>query len=382
MTAASPTQDPNEMNDHLDDLLGEAPEVDPDDRPDAEIAEPAPEPVEAKETEPEPEPEPAEAESAAEEEPEAEEEPGNLRLETPEPSDTETPTEEPDESDVGERIAVSERREAGLQKELQRLRAERRQAELAMSQRQAPMPTRPPEGSGAGIATPPPAADSNRIPVVVSEDGQSVYVDQEKLSAQMQATAHSAYQEAMRPTPAQIRQENTRQLEHHFVSRDRERNQPLFDAAQKADDFISEALIVEANRQGFRPGSIGDVQMFIRQSGIGEKVEEFFPDVAPVLDEFVAAFASDNVMWKMSVLERMGPAQAPPLGHSDSVESVSDAPRSLARKGAARSVSPSADEAEFDALEKAFRADPILFPDAKEKKMRALGKRLGISGME
>lgn len=385
MTAAS--QDPKEEHDFLDDLIGKEPEDHPDDDPSNDIGEgepasdePAdeePEPVEAKEDAPE-------ADELDDEEEDDDEEPGNLRLpakEEAEPGD-ETKEDEPVLSDADQRLAAEQKRSAGLQKELARIRA--KQAELSAMQapQQYAPPAPPPIAAVPDPATP--AIDPNRIPVVVSEDGQSVYVDQDKLAAQMKATARSEYEEANRPTPDQISAHNERQMAASFISQDRERNEPIYKSARDAESFIFEAVTTAAESQGLHFESPQDVQSFIHQSGIGKQVEEFFPDVAPLMDEFVAAGMADNATWKKSVLDRMGPSETPeiPSGVSGELESVGGAPRSLARKGASRSTSSNTDEAEFLRLEKSFQEEPFEMSDKLVKKMEALGKKLGITGME
>lgn len=365
------------FEDHLDEITGTGPidlSEDDDDIPTK---------VDAKDDESEPEPkeddEPAPDIAAKAEDEELEEEPGNLRLpkaeEEPDAAnEAETKADEPEESESDKVRAAASKREARLYHELRILRSERRQG------KQTPPPVREP--APVPVAEPD-SGDPTRIPVVVSEDGQSVYVDQEKLSAQMQASARSVYDEAMKPTPEQIRVSNKQQLERAFVGEDAGRK-TVFDTAEKADDYISEMLAHESGQQGFQPRNIQDVQMFIRQSGISDKVEEFFPEITPMLDEFVAAYASDNPMWKRSVLERItAPSQeAPPDGSTKTLESVADTPRSLARKGGTRSVSPNSDEMEFEKLEAEFRKDAAFMPEKKYQRMQTLGKKLGRDGMD
>lgn len=376
MTAASIDQD-----EHLDDLLGKAPEESPDDNPANDI----PDPVERSE----PEPDPSESRASASEELAGEasdadeEDPGNLRLPSSEQHEAEDPIEEDDDQATDR--AASAKREEGLQAEVQRLRLERRQHAVQAAQQQQQYPPQQPQQS-APMAPDPgvPPADPNRIPVVVAEDGQSVFVDQEALTAQMQATARSAYEDAMRPTPEQVRAENTRQFAQGFIGENPERNQPIFEDAQRADDFISMALINAAQQQGFQPRSIEDVNQFLHHTGIDKQVEEFFPDIAENLDEFVAAYASDNTAWKHSVLNRIGGVAPQSNGNTvrQRLESVGNAPTSLARKGSGRSQSPSTDEREFESLEKGFRENMWDFPEEKYERMQALGKKLGISGLE
>ena len=144
-------------------------------------------------------------------------------------------------------------------------------------------------------------------------------------------------------------------------------------------------LTAEANRQGFRAQNMRQMQQFMHQTGIAAEVEQFFPDIAPNLDEFVAAYASDNPMWKRSVLDRIaanGHGAPAPSGGSDRIERVTGAPESLSRKGGTRSISPNSDQAEFDRLESAFRSDPITFPDKKYDRYQALGKKLDKDGFD
>ncbi len=378
MTAASIEEDPEQMKDLLDDLIGEEPEDHPDDLESADIDEPTPEPKAE-------EPEPIAAKEEVEDD---DEEPGNLRLPEKEEAKAEDEPAEPeaDLSDDAKRLAAEEKRTAGLKKELHRLRT--KNAELAaMNQPTAPPPAIPaaPQVPTSPVADPSQAsADPNRIPVVVSEDGQSVYVDEAKLAERMQQTALSAYEEASRPTPEQISAQNEMQLAQAFIGQNKEQNEPVYQMAREAENFIFEAVSVGAKAQGAQLDSVQKIQAFIHQNGIDQQVQEFFPNVGPLIDEFVAAGISENPMWRKSVLERMVPSAPPelPSGESGAVEPVSGAPLSLARKGAARSTSSNADESEFMALEKEFQDDPFEMSEKRVARMEALGKKLGIVGME
>jgi len=363
----------------LDELTGPAPEDDSDEFED-----------------PESDPEPLAAESEHEEgsEPEKdedddEEEPGNLRLEATPPKEAEPEVEsEADTSDAEKRLAEQEKRNAGLEAELRKLRAERRQNALQASRQDAPPPTREFVPTHPTVPTQP-MADDHRIPVVVSEDGQSVYVDDAKLQARAAEIARREYAEASKPTPEQLRAYETQRLAQSFIGSDPETQadrQAIFVAAQKADDYISMKITGEAERQGFRPRNIEDVQMFMHQTGIVGEVEQYFPEIAPMVDEFVAAYASDNTVWKRSVLDRIAAlSESPsstPSGGSNGVRKLSGSPESLSRKGGTRSISPNSDQAEFEKLERSFRADPIKFPDDKYERYQSLGKKLEMDGFD
>jgi hypothetical protein len=374
MSSASPEDGFEEL---LNELTGSGP-IDDDFDDDAEVdtkteAEPEPEA--------EPESEPAETEDVAEvEEEDDEEDPGNLRLET---SESEEPAKESEPS-TEERLAAGVKREAGLSAELRKLRAERRQNALQASRQDAPVPTR------EFVPTPPtvPTPDEGRIPVVVSEDGQSVYVDDAALQTRAAEIARREFAEASKPTPDQIRAHSTQQLAQQFIGVDPEsqsRRQEIFVAAQKADDYISMKLTAEANRQGVRFENSEQAKYFMHQTGIAEEAAAFFPDIAPMLDEFVDAYASDNSAWKRSVLNRIAKTSAPhpaTNGASAQIEKVSGGPQSLTRKGGTRSVSSSSDEAEFEKLESAFRKDPIGISDKQYDRYQSLGKKLEKEGMD
>ena len=354
----------------LDELTGPVPDDDTED-----VAEP----------ESEPEPIAAEAEDDDEDD---DEEPGNLRLEAT-PEAEEEPEAEPEPvielSDAERRLAEQEKKNNGLEAELRKLRAERRQNALQNSRQDAPAPTR--EFVPVAPTVPEmPRDDHNRIPVVVSEDGQSVYVDDAKLQVRTAEIARSELARANQPTPDQIRAHQTQRLAQSFIGSNPEtqaERQAIFIAAQKADDYISMKLTAEANRQGVRFEGLEQMQMFMRETGIGAEVEQFFPEIAPMVEEFVAAYASDIPGWKRSVLDRIAANQSStpaPSGASTSVQRLSATPESLSRKGGTRSASPSTEESEFIKLESAFRKDMFGFPDDKYKRLEALGKKLDKSG--
>lgn len=352
-------------SDDLSELLGFRPEQDEDDAP--ELAEAKAEPVadepEADESDDEPD---VRDEGAGRSEPESA---------AAEAKADEDEDDEPEES-------PEKRRADGLQKEVARLRRELRETQARQQAQQAPAPAPPiqPQASQA----PPQPAKPKGIPVVVSEDGQHVYVDPDALDQTVEQRAKALIAEAQRPTPEQIVARQQYEAAQAFAAEMPEQGRAVLETAERADDFLS-LSIQSAMARGYQPRSMGDVMQIVRDEGIAERVAEHFPEVAPVLDEFIEAYATNNAAWKRSIWRRMAQESGRDVPVDDrpapALKSVSGAPQSLSRKGGSRSKSPAGEEAEFDALEREYRSSAIFdFPQKKYERMKELGGRLSKPG--
>lgn len=347
-----PERDEDEA--HLDELLGPAPEPEPED------------------------------ESEAPADPEAREEPAEEQ-ETPEPEQPEPEPEKPaadgESQPESEIDAETEKKRAdGLQRELAKLRQELRTERLKHKQQmQAPAPTS--QQSPVEQAPQKPQG----IPVVVSEDGHNVYVDPDALGQTVEERARAIVEQAQRPTPEQMAEMQERQVLAEFIAENPQAHEPAIQRARQAEEYIGLLGQRIAMQQGIQYATPADLVTVLRQTGADQEVAQHFPDVAPILDEFVFAAASGQPQWKRSIYQRIAASQAsaadsgtetpaPPL------RDVSQSPQALARKGGGRTTSPTTEEREFDALEGEFRRDPVMFDEKKYKRMTELGRKLDKPG--
>lgn len=265
---------------------------------------------------------------------------------------------------------------AGLLKEIQRLRAERA-AWVAKQSAQLPMAPTP------LASTAPPTPGKPMVPVQVSPDGRSVYVDPDQLQEFIDARASEQVSRAMTPSPQQVLAARTNQMLSEFVAGDQSRAQ-VVERVNQADDFLT-LQIQNLQAQGYRPQSVDEAVALLKQTGIDKAFAGYFPEIAPMLDEFVMAQASDQIAWKRSVLDRLAgttkQARKPVTTPTGAKRELGTQPRSMTRKGGSRK-SQTSDEAEFKALEGEFRSDPAAMPEAKYKRYIALGKKIGIEGMD
>lgn len=265
---------------------------------------------------------------------------------------------------------------AGLLKEIQRLRAERA-AWVAKQSAQLPMAPTP------LASTAPPTPGKPMVPVQVSPDGRSVYVDPDQLQEFIDARASEQVSRAMTPSPQQVLAARTNQMLSEFVAGDQARAQ-VVDRVNQADDFLT-LQIQNLQAQGYRPQSVDEAVALLKQTGIDKAFAGYFPEIAPMLDEFVMAQASDQIAWKRSVLDRLAgttkQARKPATTPTGAKRELGTQPRSMTRKGGSRK-SQTSDEAEFKALEGEFRSDPAAMPEAKYKRYIALGKKIGVEGMD
>lgn len=331
--------------DELEELLGFKPEPEPEDdeAPPAEVEDdPAPEPDEEPAPEPEAEPEPIAAETK----------------------------DEPQEND-------GDKRAKALQAEVTRLRRELREREQRERIQFAPPPTQP-------TAVPVEQAKKPAgVPVRVSEDGSSVYVDPAELERLVEERAARALEDRLKPTPEQVRAAHAQRTVQAFAAENPEVHIPLIRSATEAMGFVKLSLQNAMQTTGATAYTPDDLVSIARENGIQAQVEQFFPELAPHLDELIQADATENVAWQASIMRRIASGmqrEEAPVAPVRQLRPVSNAPKSLARKGGDRSPAPSVEAQEFDQLEREFRRDPVFYPAEKRKRMEALGVKLGKTG--
>jgi len=345
-----------------DDTEGLEP-VEPDPTPDSD-----PDPVEAKEIEPTPnveDPKPTLEEQSAVEEIEAKPE-GVPDPVSPELAALDT---KPPAVQDGATLA---KENAGLRRELQKLRNQNRLAQPA------PVVPVPP-------ADVQPVGDHpGRIPVMLSDDGQQVYVDQSVVDSLISQGIAQSRQPTQRDL---VLQRNAEQVQQ-FIAED-PGNREVVNRAQEADDFIT-LNIENLMAQGVVFSSQADVIQHLEAAGIDKKISEFTPEIGSAVSfaEFIAARSSGDAVLGKALLQRMrgngaaaDPAPNPPV--PPALEDVSGAPRALARKGGARSEPPGEDKREFDALQARFSANPFNgVSEAEYTRLEELGRNLRIEGWE
>lgn len=297
-----------------------------------------------------------------------------------------SPAAESTEDEAGADESEAEKRAAGLQREITELR--RKLAEARASQQSAPTP--PPAAQTTAPAPQAPPKPKG-VPVVVSEDGRQVYVDPDALTKTVEERARQLYEEMRKPTPEQVREMENRTAVDAFVAENPAAHQAVVGRAKDAEDFIA-LQIQSLMSQGHQIGSVQHAIQAMKDFGVSQSVATYFPEVAPMLDEFVEGMASGNPTWRRSLLSRMAQGAAPVdaedaparpvVAPVSPLRPVTGMPQSLARKGGTRSQSPSADEAEFTELAKEFSDSVIFMPEKRYERLRALGKKLGKPGYE
>lgn len=337
--------------------------------------------------EPEPEGEAPEPEAA----PEAEPEPGGEGV-TPSPEPEAEPEPiaaegegEPSEPEGDEsEVDKAAKRDAAFRAEIAKLRRELRERETRDAARYAPLPTAQPVQVEA---TPKKPAG---VPVRVSEDGQSVYVDQAELDRLVEERAAQVVETKLRPTPEQMAAMEANRALESFVGENPERNLPVAQEAARAYQYLQLALKGAQHASGAVSHTADDLIAVARESGVAEQFAEFFPAFADHLDELIEADLANSPTWKSRLLRRIASEgnseptgirnPAPVIPQRPVLRSVQGAPKSLARKGGDRSPAPSVKRQEFDALEREFRADIVFFPAEKRRRMEELGRELGVTG--
>lgn len=344
--------------DELEELLGFKPEPDGEDESQPGIVE-----DDAPAAEPEPE------------------EPAETSDETPEdsPSGDEEPEELPAAAKAPERAeSAAEKREKALRAEIAKLRQAARQREQSNTMQFAPPPT---QAVPVDAAPKKPAG----VPVRVSEDGSSVYVDPAELERLIEERASRTLEERMKPTPEQVQQAMAQRTINAFVSENPERHAPLVQEAGQAIQYLKLSLRQALQTTGATAYTPEDLVAVARETGLDHQFAEFFPEIAPHFEEFVEANAAENPAWQAWIMRRIAASMdqgdaVTPITSAPKLRSVAAAPRSLAAKGGQRSPSPSVDQQEFDGLEREFRRDVVFFPPEKRRRMEELGKKLGKAG--
>ena len=284
-------------------------------------------------------------------------------------------------ADDGGRKSLEEQIE-GLKRELVKQRQKNRDLQ------QAPPPaqtTAQPASQQIPQAQP---NDPNQpmLAVMVSEDGKSVYVDPTSLAKRDQYIIDQAVARSRQMSPEDQKIRAAGQAVDRFISED-ETNRDIVQRAKAVDDFVTLNL-QQMIANGRRFSSVEEAIETLRLEGIDQQVAEYFPETEGVFDEFVAGMASDNPLYRvgaMKLLKRKGrqadPGEPVPV-ELGRLKSVKDGPKSMSRKGGTRSQSPSADKAEFDSLQAAFRRDFLAFSDKDMNRMKALGRKLEVPGYE
>ena len=356
----------------FDGILEDTPEYEEDFEEPENDGDPDPEPVGEPETEPEPEVEPeANADELA---PEVEQPDSELAADVTGELAPDANANEPD----------LEKQNAGLRREIQKLRQAQRLAPPVPQVPIAPqapqvVPQAPPLPSQT--TAPQHAAP---VPVMMSDDGQNVYVDPSALDALVSQRIHQSQQ----PTPQQITMQRNAEAVQSFIAED-PANRGVVDRAKQADDYIS-LNIEQALSQGFQFNSVAGVIQHLEASGVAKKIAESIPEVGSSVSfaEFVAGMGCGDPIIRNALLGRMRPAGTPApgvpvvnLGDPNALQSVQGGPKSMTRKGGQREQAPSGDKAEFDALEQRFQADPVFGLNDKEfSSMKSLGRKLGVDG--
>ena len=273
----------------------------------------------------------------------------------------------------------AERREKALRAEIAKLRAAARQREQAETMRFAPAPTQP-------VAVEAAPKKPSGVPVRVSEDGSSVYVDPAELDRLIEERAARTVEERLKPTPEQVKAALAQRTVQAFVAENPEAHGPVMQTTGEALNFLNLSLRNAMQQTGAVAYTADDLVALARETGVAAQVEEFFPEIAPHLEELIEADATENVAWKARIMRRIAagsaqPAsQVAPISSAPKLRSVTNAPRSLATKGGARTPSPSVDQQEFDQLEREFRRDIVFFPPEKRRRLEELGVKLGKQG--
>lgn len=272
------------------------------------------------------------------------------------------------------------RENAGLKKELAKLREERRvwQTQHATTQRQSPQP--------APLTTTAPTQESGRIPISFSQDGREAFVAIEHVAPLLRQEAQAEIQRATTPTEAQVRAGLSARMEADFAAEGAQ-NQRAVTIANEADEFISES-IGALQRQGYQFANVYDAIEALKQAGVDRQLSAAYPAIGAMFEEFVEARSVGSHIARRSVLRQIAQASAPapkPRGQrqNGAKRELGKQPRSMTRKGGARDTVTS-DEAEFNTLEREFRNSMagIGMPKDRYNRYLQLGKSLGKDGLD
>lgn len=268
------------------------------------------------------------------------------------------------------------KRERGFLREMAKLRRENK----ALKSRLTPTPPQP------GITTAPPVAPKPpKVAITLDEDGKSVLIDPQALEAIVHQRTQQAVSQALQPDPKAVRDFRIRQATDKFISVDPDTRKEVVMRAHQADEYVS-TLLQNAMAQGAQFTDMDDAIEYLQANGVDKQIQEFFPEIgtAVAFDEFVEGMASGKASLRRSILERMTPKKVKgitPVPEKRGVERLKKTPKAMASTPGAR-VKRSPDQVEFDALDAKFASNPLEFSDKELKRLKYLGKRLGIEGLE
>ena len=297
-------------------------------------------------------------------------------------------TDEDDDEEDEDPVA---KRERGMRKEIVELRRKLAQASAGVQKPPTPGPVQQMPAPAPAPPAPGRTTEAPQFRVMVSEDGSQVYVDPQAVSEYVRQEAARVVEASRQPTPQDIKVMENERATQEFVLVDPETNGPIAERAKQADDYLTLQL-QNMLASGHQFSTVREAVDKMRLFGIDQQMDQYFPEISPMFDEFVEGMASGNPIWRRSILTRMRDAYAP----SDPAPSkgprpnivpkappkVTEMPKSLTRKGGSRSQGQTSDEKEFNSLSDEFQKDFMLMPEEKWNRMQSLGKRLGKKGYE
>ena len=134
-----------------------------------------------------------------------------------------------DDDDSPPADPLSTRERAGFLREIAELR--KRVSTYQPVQQQLP---------NTGPVAPPPAdTTAHEVPVLVSKDGKSVYVDPEALDRHVNERAQQIVQQASRPSPEQVRIFQNQKATNDFIAADPERRETVATRVREVDDYLT-----------------------------------------------------------------------------------------------------------------------------------------------
>jgi hypothetical protein len=290
---------------------------------------------------------------------------------------SEDPPPSADSTEVELDATPAEKEKQGLLKEISELRQKINETKRPAASPPPVMPMAPPPA--ATTALPSNERVPGHVPVLVSEDGQSVYNDPDAFREEVESTARRMIQEANTPSPEQLKAMATQKSVDDFVALDPGRNQPLADRAQQADDYIV-LHVQKLVGEGHQFTSVADVTNTLKAQGIDKNVTQHFPEIEGMFDEFVAGRTSGDPVWRRSLLDRMAPRGEAPKVNDPVTPSVEGLPRSMSKKGGTKTGSMTTDESEFEFLNTEFQENVVFFDDKKFERLEELGARLEKPG--
>lgn len=271
------------------------------------------------------------------------------------------------------------RQNAGLRKELSKLR------EQFKLSRVAPIPPEARQTTQQQNTQQPLA----RVPVLLSDDGKQVYVDPAALDRLIEARATEAAARAVTPTPEQIENNELRLATERFVS-ESPGNVEVVRRVQEIDEFLTHHVALLVN-EGYRITNIHDAVAALESKGVAQQVIAAYPEVGGVgFGDFFALMSTRQPAARRILLrqlaERAPGAPKPKKRLANGAKRpLGEQARPLVRKGGGKQTAATSDEKEFAALEAEFRESGMSlkdFPDSKYKRMNQLGRKLGHEGFD